>query len=51
MSFILVSSLGTHGSPRRQNTSHDPVVKHLDLGEVKRFTGGMHNTDNLAGMF
>lgn len=24
-------------------------MKHLDLGEVKRYTEGMHNTENLAG--
>lgn len=49
--FVLfyLFSVPTHGSPRRQNASNDTVVKHLDLGEVKRFTGGMHNTENLAG--
>lgn len=45
------SKLGTHGSPRRRSAGHDPPVKHLGLGEVKRFTGGMHNTENLSGMF
>lgn len=25
-------------------------MKHLGLGEVKRFTGGMHNTENISGM-
>lgn len=51
MSFLLsISKLGTHGSPRRRSAGHDPPVKHLGLGEVKRFTGGMHNTENLSGM-
>lgn len=49
ISFTAFSRLGTHGSPRRQNTNNDSVVKHLDLREVKRSTGGMHNTENLAG--
>lgn len=43
------STLGTHGSPRRRNNGHDPPVKHLGLGEVKRFIGGMHNTEPLPG--
>lgn len=50
-SFSFASKLGTHGSPRRRNAGHDPPVKHLGLGEVKRFTGGMHNTETLPGMY
>lgn len=47
--FTLFSNLGTYGSPTHQNARQDQVVKHLDLGEVKRFAEGMHNIDNLAG--
>lgn len=49
ISFILFSNLGTYGSPTHKNAHHDSVVKHLDVREVKRFTGGMHNIENLAG--
>lgn len=41
--------LGTHGSPRRRGNGHDPPVKTLGLGDVKRFIGGMHNTDSITG--
>lgn len=46
---FLAGKLGTHGSPRRRNAGHDPPVKQLGLGEVKRFIEGMHNTETLPG--
>lgn len=47
--FFNYSKLGTHGSPRRRGAGHEPPVKNLGLGEVKRFVVGMHNTDNVSG--
>lgn len=46
--FFVYSKLGTHGSPRRRGSGHDPPVKALGLGDVKRFIAGMHNTDNVT---
>lgn len=43
-----LAKLGTHGSQRRRNAAHDSSVKHLSLGEVKRFIG-MHNTESIPG--
>lgn len=46
------SKLGTHGSPRRRGTGHEPPpppVKNLGLGDVKRFIEGMHNTESISG--
>ncbi len=47
--FFYFSKLGTHGSPRRRGSGHDPPVKALGLGDVKRYITGMHNTDNGTG--
>lgn len=43
------SKLGTHGTPKRRGAGHEPPVKSLAFGDVKRLVSGMHSTENVAG--
>lgn len=47
--FPNYSKLGTHGTPKRRGAGHEPPVKSLTYGDVKRPVSGMHSTENVAG--